>query len=566
MRHDDDLDDFSHLPTVDAEPSSEGAQDLWQKRAPAHATPEPQHSEQEELLEEQLLHHELPEEPAYAEDQHYSHAPEWAEETYVEEPAAIDEEAAPPMPEPTQAPDWIREAFGGEVPETAPAALAAGMPMLIKAELPDAPPPVFTNPTGKVVAAPPPPEPEKKPKIQIKIQPALAPVRPPPVQFEEPDVDASHESFHEEPENQDHEHESEPEIHTPAAPPADGEIEAPPADNTPDMLTARKRAIITAVLVHLGLVLLLAIIHNVPLDFKRPEIVALTNVENVDNPDWKKVTSAMPQTSSMASISPITSTGISNIAMPQVDFSATANELNMGTSFGSFGAGAGMGGKVSFLGNTGSGRNICFVVDVSASMSALGGSGSGKRISRFELLKKELVKSLSKMPTGTQFQIIYFSDFAWAHNEVDSKKSREFEGARWTITPDNTNVSIPRFRYVSASMATLRKSREIIEDSDNPGGTNWGSGLFMALAASPKPDVIFFMTDGNRSDAEGWIDAVTRYNARGKKTVIHTTAMMEPDAAEELDQLAKRNGGKFTVVKSDGTIIKGEDYFKPSSQ
>ena len=550
MRHDDDLDDFSHLPTVDAEPSSADAHDLWQKRS--RPTPEPEHRHEDEVLEEQLLHHELPEEPTFIEEHHTSHAPEWAEETYVEE------EPAPAPPDPAHAPDWIREAFGGEVPATAPAALAAGMPLLIKAELPEAPPPVFTSPGGRKrrneVETP-----EPEPQIKIKIQPSLNPVRPLPIEPPESETEEAPE-FHEE---QEPSPESEPEMHEPILPPVSGETEAPPADNTSDLGSARKRAIITAVLVHFALLVLLAIIQTVPLNFARPEIVAVTNVENVENPDWKKVTSAMPQTSSMSSISPITSTGVSNIAMPSVDFSATANELNMGTSFGSFGAGAGMGGRVSFLGNTGSGRHICFVVDVSASMSALGGSGSGKRISRFELLKKELVKSLSKMPTGTQYQIIYFSDFAWAHNEVDSKKSNEFNKARWVITPGDTSVSIPRFRYVSASMATLRKSREIIEDSDNPGGTNWGSGLFMALAASPKPDVIFFMTDGNRSDAEGWIDAVSSYNARGKKAVIHTTAMMEPDAAEELDQLAKRNGGKFTVVKSDGTIVKGEDYFKP---
>ncbi len=126
-------------------------------------------------------------------------------------------------------------------------------------------------------------------------------------------------------------------------------------------------------------------------------------------------------------------------------------------------------------------------------------------------------------------------------------------------------MNTPRFRYLKADMMTLLRSRDIINDSDNPGGTNWGSGLFMALRGTPKPDIIFFMTDGNKSDATGWVDAVTEFNHRsGKPARIYTTAMMEPDAAEELDQLAKRNGGNFTVVMGDGTILTSDEFFKRS--
>jgi hypothetical protein len=55
---------------------------------------------------------------------------------------------------------------------------------------------------------------------------------------------------------------------------------------------------------------------------------------------------------------------------------------------------------------------------------------------------------------------------------------------------------------------------------------------------------------------------VTASNAKGKPATIHTTAMMEPAAAKELDELARRNGGKFTIVNADGKVTKGEDFFK----
>jgi hypothetical protein len=41
--------------------------------------------------------------------------------------------------------------------------------------------------------------------------------------------------------------------------------------------------------------------------------------------------------------------------------------------------------------------------------------------------------------------------------------------------------------------------------------------------------------------------------------------MMEPAAAKELDELARRNGGKFTIIKADGKVTKGEDFFKANN-
>jgi hypothetical protein len=118
---------------------------------------------------------------------------------------------------------------------------------------------------------------------------------------------------------------------------------------------------------------------------------------------------------------------------------------------------------------------------------------------------------------------------------------------------------------LAANPANLTKSRKIIDESINPGGTNWGAGLLMALAGSPKPDLIFFMTDGNRSDALTWVDEVTASNSKGKPATIHTTAMMEPAAAKELDELARRNGGKFTIINADGKVTKGADFFKANN-
>lgn len=240
-----------------------------------------------------------------------------------------------------------------------------------------------------------------------------------------------------------------------------------------------------------------------------------------------------------------------------------------GGAGGGFGAGIGRGAKFSFLGQTALGRRVIYVVDVSGSMSAI---GQGEKISRFDLLKKELTKSISQLPAGTAFQVLFFSDFAWPPGEVNSRNGEAFGKYRWptidgsydTLSVENyKKAKIPTFKYLQVTPFSLQDMKKIIDDADNPGGTNWGSGLLMALSANPKPDVIFFMTDGNRSDEMGWIDVVTAENKRKlPMTVIHTSAMQQPDAAVELDLLAKRNNGKFTVVLGEGKVVKGEDYFK----
>jgi hypothetical protein len=360
--------------------------------------------------------------------------------------------------------------------------------------------------------------------------------------------------------------ESIPHREFPLIQPVETEEPEAPADNAPQIHAAKKRAFFLAVGVHLFLLLLFALIQVAPLSRPASEIVAISSSDTEDQPSWKKVAPPTPAASGGPSIQPIVALGSSQVAMPDVDFTPTATELNVGSSFGTFGGGSGTaGGNVSFMGNQGKGSRVVFVVDVSGSMSA-SSQVDGKTISRLDLLKKELAKSLNQLRGGVQYQVIYFSDFAWPHNEVDTNDPAAMEKYEWEIRPGQQGVRIPSYRYLPATPANLAKSRKIIEDSSNPGGTNWGSGLLMALNGSPKPDLIFFMTDGNKSDALTWVDEVTTANAKGKPATIHTTALMAPGAAQDLDELARRNRGKFTVIEADGKVIKGEDFFKASGR
>ncbi len=533
----EDEEDFSFLPTVDSV-GQEGLDKaaLWRRykkggpNAPTPppvpgsvapplpeepppephyiAEPEPVHTQEETWAEEQLVEsHHLEVDPPLHLDHGHSHASEWAEETFrmLEE-----EQHAEPQRQPVPAPPLPSKR------NTPPVSLGKKSGPVIKiARMAPAAESKFDEP---------------------------APAEPPPLPAEPPPL--------------------------PEMEPTGEDIPEVPADNADELRGAWKRAAIIAAAAHLFVALILLLVKVVPMNIIRPEIVAVAGVEEQEVPAWQRVTS-QPQTSAAPSmVAPIVASGTSSVAMPQVDFSPSASELNVGTSFGSFGAGAtgGAGGTISFMGNKSSGKHIVFVVDVSGSMSASSQNQSGDYITRFELLKKELVKSISQLKSGISYQVLYFSDFAWPHDEIDSNDFSALTKYEWKIRPGQSGVRIPPWKYLVAGPDTVRRSRKIIEDSNNPGGTNWGSGLLMALNGNPRPDVIFFMTDGNKSDALTWVQEVTNANSRGKRAIINTTAMMEPDAADDLADLAARNRGKFTVVLGNGQVLQGDEFFKRRGQ
>lgn len=124
------------------------------------------------------------------------------------------------------------------------------------------------------------------------------------------------------------------------------------------------------------------------------------------------------------------------------------------------------------------------------------------------------------------------------------------------------DITIPKYSYLEATPTNTSKSKKIVEEMPLTYGTNWEHPVIMALSIKPKPDIIFFMTDGAVGDPTTAIEAITELNKKGKPAVINTTAMMEPKAARELGTLAAKNNGKFTIVMKDGSVVKGADFFK----
>ncbi len=349
-------------------------------------------------------------------------------------------------------------------------------------------------------------------------------------------------------------------------------------DRLPDVkeqshLVQKLSAAGVAILVHVALGILLFTVYVVMPRPKAAEITAISAPTSQDpTPETKKVVEQPPQpqvTQATTSARLMTAVGASSVPLPTVEFEPTTESVDLGTMIGSFDAnfgGATM-GTVSFMGNASQARRVIFAVDASASMKSKGKGKNKNSISKFDLMKQELDDSIRKLPEGTQYQILFFSAFAWPHDEIKAGDNEpEWKNYRWNIRKGDDNPKIPKFKYRDGTKENIKESRELLKNLEPTFGTNWGPPVLMALDIRPKPDVIFFMTDGTTGDPKGWIEMINQANRKGgKRATIHTTAMMEPDAAEDLNDLAEKNNGDFTIINADGSITKGEEFFKKKS-
>ncbi|HEY1120648.1 MAG TPA: hypothetical protein VGE67_03575 [Haloferula sp.] len=62
------------------------------------------------------------------------------------------------------------------------------------------------------------------------------------------------------------------------------------------------------------------------------------------------------------------------------------------------------------------------------------------------------------------------------------------------------------------------------------------------------------MTDGVSGRESMNIAEKMGQHTKTKKTVINSISMMEPDAVEPMEELARRSDGKFSVINEDGTV------------
>jgi hypothetical protein len=177
------------------------------------------------------------------------------------------------------------------------------------------------------------------------------------------------------------------------------------------------------------------------------------------------------------------------------------------------GTGEGSGGGVadiSFFGTTGTANSVAFVVDMSGSMEG----------SRFARARLELIHAIVRLKSTQKFYVVFFN-------------SQTFP----LFHPKPATEMVP-----ATSLNKRRATRWI--NARTPGtSTNADPALRFALAL--KPDVIFFLTDGE-------IPPITQVTAKEQNragVVINTIAFEGRQGEVILRAMAEENGGTYRYVK-----------------
>ncbi len=186
--------------------------------------------------------------------------------------------------------------------------------------------------------------------------------------------------------------------------------------------------------------------------------------------------------------------------------------------------------RTSLFGLVGEGFKFVYVFDRSGSMG-----GAGRQA--LQLVKQELRASLRKLDTVHQFQLIFYND-----------------------RPVIFNPSGVPGRLAFATEENKQRALRFIDAITPDGGTEHEEALKLAIRL--RPDVIFFLTDGD--DPQLSPQQIERLSRMAAGITIHAIEMgsgPRPAGGSFLATLAAENGGKYVYV--DITAPRPSEGSKP---
>lgn len=183
-----------------------------------------------------------------------------------------------------------------------------------------------------------------------------------------------------------------------------------------------------------------------------------------------------------------------------------------GIGIGEGAGGAGGGGGTSFFGIEARGSRFVYVVDISGSM----------RGDKLNLLKRELKESINAMPENGQFLIVFFE------SEAVPIHRRE--------------------RWIDASLKNKKEAAAAIDAIEARGGTNPAPAFVIGLSLRPKPDAVYFMTDGLFED--NVVDRVLQMNRGASKVPVHCLSLVDRASEPLMRRLAQETGGTYHHIES----------------
>lgn len=190
-----------------------------------------------------------------------------------------------------------------------------------------------------------------------------------------------------------------------------------------------------------------------------------------------------------------------------------AGDVSTGTGLGSGGAG---GGAASFFGVEARGTRFAYICDVSGSMDA--GIGSSER-RRIDVLKTELANSLKALQENARFFVALFSSDARPLGAKLEWTKADESGKAW--------------------------AKKVVPLLMPEGATEPLNAFRMVFGLRPRPEAIYFMTDGEFNPE--YAAAIQRLNA-DYKVPIHCITFISREGEVTMRKIAADSGGSYTHV------------------
>lgn len=343
------------------------------------------------------------------------------------------------------------------------------------------------------------------------------------------------------------------------------------------VISQRRKSSLVSVAIGLLLITFFALIGlaiGINLFTREVEVIVAYQDERVEEETLEKarVTQSVkkiPSSPSSTQMPIIASHQYASFALPASEIPVENINLDFGDSEG-FGDGWGSGNgtgygsgagalNFSFMGSQMSGRRVCFVIDYSASMA-------GKRI---KLLKEELAQTISELPQGTEYQLIFFAGPAWvAGSKISNPRSLStsivsYKGKSYKWAGKKYSYWGPvgerqQVKWIKMSEGSRKQTLRAIQNTGLVLGTTWLTPLEMAMDMQPKPELVVFLTDGVSGKDSDQIAKRMGDLASSRSIRVNTIALMEPKARKAMAELAHRSGGEFSLIGIDGKKVKQE--------
>jgi len=246
--------------------------------------------------------------------------------------------------------------------------------------------------------------------------------------------------------------------------------------------------------------------------------------------------------SSASSRSPIVAmTDLSDIDVSDMNFTVGLDkgvaDVGVTGNVGTMSLGLDMGAMnmASFFGMKAKGNRFAFLIDYSASMKP----------DQLKVMKRELIKTLATFNSNVQVSLIFFSGPSFIAG-TDPKKA----ATNWDSPGRDAHNFLPKKgwkppvpKWLACTKSTKSRLQKHIMETPVSFGTDWRNPFNMAYTMNPRPQVIFFMTDGSTRNPHETVEKVKK----NRTIQVNSIAFGIPNekAEEPMKEMAKATKGTF---------------------